>query len=107
MSLGSAADRVMPFIVEAYASQRFEAILSAHHRGGPGDGPDKSGIPDCVMYTLSSFERRLIHGENIGSTETHVLFVESKDPPARPSDDSTQLGPSRVLAMARGACRAL
>jgi len=56
------------------------------------------------MYTLSSFERRLVHGdhqrdvqmsagrvnwlpaqehsgENIGTTETHVLFVELKEPP--------------------------
>ena len=56
------------------------------------------------MYTLSSFERRLIHadqqrdvqmpsgqvnwlpaqqhsGENVGTTETHVLFVELKDVP--------------------------
>ena len=55
------------------------------------------------MYTLGSFERRLVHGdqerdvrletgtatwlsaqdhhgENIGTTETHVLFVELKEP---------------------------
>jgi quercetin dioxygenase-like cupin family protein len=58
--------------------------------------------PDSVMYTLSSFRRRLVsgdvqrevelqagtagwlpaqqhHGENIGDTPTHVLFVELKD----------------------------
>ncbi len=58
--------------------------------------------PDSVMYTLTSFRRRLVsgdverevelaagttgwlpaqqhHGENIGDTPTHVLFVELKD----------------------------
>ena len=57
---------------------------------------------DRVLYTLSSFRRRLVsgdaqrevemeagltgwlpaqehHGENIGDTPTHVLFVELKD----------------------------
>lgn len=57
--------------------------------------------PDSVMYTLSSFKRRLISdkgqtevaikagttgwlsaqthaGENIGDTDTHVIFVELK-----------------------------
>lgn len=61
------------------------------------------------MYTLSSFRRRLVsgdtareveldagttgwlpaqehHGENIGSTPTHVVFVELKDHPGEPVD---------------------
>jgi hypothetical protein len=69
------------------------------------------------MYTLSAFERRLIHGdrhrdvkmepgrvnwlaaqehsgENVGSTETHVLFVELKDPPPGAPAGTTGLGPS-------------
>jgi hypothetical protein len=69
------------------------------------------------MFTLSAFERRLIHngehrdvkldsgranwlaaqehsGENIGSTETHVLFVELKEPPPSPPEDTAELGPA-------------
>lgn len=74
--------------------------------------------PDSVMYTLSSFDRRLVaedggardvslsagevrwldaqihSGENIGDSPTHVLFVELKE--ARPGDARarTSLGPS-------------
>ncbi len=70
----------------------------------PGDRTSPHGHPDSVMYTLSSFERRLIHGdqqrdvqldagrvvwigaqehagENIGSTKSHSVFVELKEPP--------------------------
>jgi quercetin dioxygenase-like cupin family protein len=68
----------------------------------PGDRTTPHEHPDSVMYTLSSFRRRLYSGdqqrdveipagttnwlpaqqhagENIGDTETHVLFVELKD----------------------------
>jgi quercetin dioxygenase-like cupin family protein len=68
----------------------------------PGDQTTPHEHPDSVMYTLSSFRRRLVmgemerevelvsgtvgwlpaqthHGENIGETPTHVLFVELKD----------------------------
>lgn len=68
------------------------------------------------MYTLSSFRRRLHHGdttrevalepglatwlpaqqhhgENIGDTETHTIFVELKEPGASPAD-VVGLGPS-------------
>ena len=67
----------------------------------PGDQTTPHAHPDSVMYTLSSFRRRLHagevqrdvelsagttnwlpaqqhHGENIGDTPTHVLFVELK-----------------------------
>jgi beta-alanine degradation protein BauB len=67
----------------------------------PGDRTTPHEHPDSVMYTLSSFRRRLVsgdlqrdveietgtvgwlpaqqhHGENIGETPTHVLFVELK-----------------------------
>ncbi len=70
----------------------------------PGDRTTPHAHPDSVMYTLSSFRRRLVsgdasrevameagftgwlpaqehHGENIGDTETHVIFVELKEPP--------------------------
>ncbi|HET6694610.1 MAG TPA: cytoplasmic protein [Pedococcus sp.] len=68
----------------------------------PGDRTRPHAHPDTVMYTLSSFSRRLrtadaerdvelaagtvgwipaqVHsGENIGETATHVLFIELKD----------------------------
>ncbi len=68
------------------------------------------------MYTLTSFERRLIHGnqqrdvqmsaghvnwlaaqehsgENIGTTDTHALFVELKDT-TRATGTATELGPA-------------
>ena len=68
----------------------------------PGDRTTPHEHPDSVMYTLSSFRRRLhsedVHrdvemtagttgwlpaqqhaGENIGDSPTHVLFVELKD----------------------------
>jgi len=67
----------------------------------PGDVTTPHQHPDSVMYTMSSFRRRLVsgdvgrevelaagsvnwlpaqlhHGENIGDTATHVLFVELK-----------------------------
>lgn len=76
----------------------------------PGDRTTPHEHPDSVMYTLSSFRRRLVsgdvqrevelqsgtvswlpaqqhHGENIGDSETHVLFVELKqlDPAGAPT----------------------
>lgn len=83
----------------------------------PGTVTTPHAHPDSVMYTLSSFRRRLVqgdqqrdveipsgtvgwlpaqqhHGENIGDTPTHALFVELKDPAARAGGDA--LGPSTV-----------
>ncbi len=68
----------------------------------PGERTTPHEHPDSVMHTLSAFRRRLISeddtrevdlpagmtgwlpaqrhaGENTGTTETHVLFVELKD----------------------------
>jgi len=68
----------------------------------PGDKTTPHKHPDSVMYTLSSFRRRLVsgdmqrevdlgsgtvgwlpaqqhHGENIGDTPSHVIFVELKE----------------------------
>jgi beta-alanine degradation protein BauB len=73
----------------------------------PGDRTTPHAHPDSVMYTLSSFRRRLIQGdeerdvelpaggafwvpaqqhagENIGDTETHTVFVELKAPTGDP-----------------------
>jgi hypothetical protein len=85
---------------------------------GPGDRTHRHRHPDSLMYTLSSFRRRVSSGgrdvelelgsgevrwlsaqehlgENIGTTGTHALFVELKEPaPAGPSRGSALLGPS-------------
>jgi quercetin dioxygenase-like cupin family protein len=75
----------------------------------PGDRTQPHDHPDSVMVTLSSFRRRLgaedtrrdvelpagyaawlpaqrHFGENIGETETHVVFIELKEPPATISE---------------------
>ena len=83
----------------------------------PGDGTTPHKHPDSVMITLSSFSRRLKSGdrhadvemtrheirwldaqehsgENIGTSDTHVVFVELKDAAsegAAPTDSSTGL----------------
>lgn len=80
----------------------------------PGDRTEPHRHPDSFMYTLSSFRRRLVSagqerdvdmaqgtagwlpaqehaGENIGDTETHVLFVELKG--SATNGDQPVLGP--------------
>jgi quercetin dioxygenase-like cupin family protein len=89
------------------------------YRDRPGEETTPHRHPDSVMYTLSSFERRLHaggeerdvamdagtvawlpaqehHGLNTGDTETHVLFVELKEPAggaAVGASEPTGLGP--------------
>jgi hypothetical protein len=81
----------------------------------PGDRTSAHSHPDSVMYTLSSFRRRLVHGdasreveleaglatwlpaqehsgENIGDSETHTVFVELKEPGPAPTG-GTGIGP--------------
>jgi beta-alanine degradation protein BauB len=86
----------------------------------PGDRTSPHEHPDSVMYTLSSFRRRLYRGgeqidvelaaglttwlpaqrhagENTGETETHALFVELKPGGRRPEsapDAPGSLGPT-------------
>jgi quercetin dioxygenase-like cupin family protein len=80
-----------------------DRVRVLEYRDRPGDRTSPHRHPDSVMYTLSSFERRLLHGErerevqmaagrvvwvaaqehageNIGDTESHAIFVELKDP---------------------------
>ena len=80
----------------------------------PGDRTTPHEHPDSVMYTLSGIRRRLVadgaereveipagmtgwvpaqqhYGENIGDTESHVIFVELKEAPAQPGPAA--LGP--------------
>lgn len=82
-----------------------ERVRVLEYRDKPGDKTTPHRHPDSVMFTLSSFNRRLSSGgrevdvelpagvsrwlaaqehsgENIGETETHTIFVELKDTPA-------------------------
>ena len=82
----------------------------------PGDRTVPHRHPDSVMYTLTEFDRRLgsgdrtqdVHleaglvrwlgaqehwGENTGSTSTHVVLVELKEPGVA-APGSAVLGPS-------------
>jgi hypothetical protein len=93
-----------------------ERVRVLEYRDRPGDRTTPHVHPDSVMITLSSFQRRLVSGErsatveldagatrwlaaqehsgeNIGETETHVIFVELKEPYAGGSD-SAPLGPT-------------
>lgn len=80
-----------------------ERVRVLEYRDEPGQATRPHQHPDSVMYTLSSFDRRLIaedgesrdvtlsagevrwldaqihSGENIGERPTHVLFVELKE----------------------------
>lgn len=93
-----------------------ERVRVLEYRDEPGEKTSPHEHPDSIMYTLGSFERRLIGGEgesrdvtlasgevrwldaqthsghNTGDTPTHVLFVELKEP--RGAETSGSLGPS-------------
>lgn len=92
-----------------------ERVRVLRYDDSPGARTTPHEHPDSVMVTLSSFRRRLhadgTHrdvelpaglsgwlpaqqhaGENIGDTETHVIFVELKDAPA-PGAHRGALGP--------------
>lgn len=92
-----------------------DRVRVLEYRDRPGDRTTPHGHPDSVMVTLSAFRRRLIDGdrstdveladglvrwlpaqehagENIGQTETHVIFVELKEPGRAPAGGSA-LGP--------------
>lgn len=79
-----------------------ERVRVLEYSDEPGQRTTPHFHPDSVMYTLSSFRRRLVsgdsqreveleagtvgwlpaqehHGANIGETPTHVIFVELKD----------------------------
>ena len=83
----------------------------------PGDRTSPHQHPDSVMFTLSGFRRRLhaprgtrdvvmepgrahwlpaqTHaGENTGTTDTHVLFVELKDPASAGPAHRDAVGPA-------------
>lgn len=93
-----------------------EAVRVLDYHDGPGAMTAPHRHPDSVMYTLSDFRRRLhvdgvtrdvemrsghalwlpaqVHrGENTGTTDTHVLFVELKNSTSLPAA-ATALGPA-------------
>ena len=92
-----------------------DRVRVLEYRDQPGDATTPHAHPDSVMYTLSSFRRRLghgdqqrdvelaagtvrwldaqqHHGENIGDTPSHALFIELKEG-ASPHPEGS-LGPS-------------
>jgi quercetin dioxygenase-like cupin family protein len=93
-----------------------ERVRVLEYRDEPGQRTSPHDHPDSVMVTLSGFDRRLrgadgesrdvtlepglvrwldaqTHsGENIGSTPTHVVFVELKEPAGRGGEG--RLGPA-------------
>src|SRR5512139_2424512 len=93
-----------------------ERVRVLEYTDRPGDRTTPHEHPDSVMYTLSSFRRRLVsgdvqrevelqsgtvswlpaqqhHGENIGDSETHVLFVELKEPDPGAPNAERRIGP--------------
>ena len=95
-----------------------ERVRVLEYRDEPGQATSPHQHPDSLMYTLSSFDRRLVaesgesrevslaagevrwldaqihSGENIGQTPTHVLFVELKDQQTAGVAPSRALGPT-------------
>jgi beta-alanine degradation protein BauB len=95
-----------------------DRVRVLEYRDRHGDRTTPHRHPDSVMITLSSFRRRLVAGdtqrevemaagmavwlgaqehagENIGDSETHVLFVELKEnSPTSEGTPPVTLGPS-------------
>jgi len=94
-----------------------ERVRVLEYSDGPGDRTHPHAHPDSLMYTLTSFRRRLsaggrrvelelpsgqvrwlsarVHaGENIGETPAHALFIELKEPSAVAAPSTAALGPS-------------
>jgi beta-alanine degradation protein BauB len=94
-----------------------DRIRVLEYRDRPGDRTTPHAHPDSVMVTMTAFRRRLVAGErhtdvaldaasvrwldaqehageNIGDSETHVFFVELKEPPPTATDHEGRLGPS-------------
>ncbi len=95
-----------------------DRVRVLEYRDSPGLKTTPHEHPDSVMYTLSSFRRRLYAengetrdveiqagttawlgaqthaGHNIGDTETHVIFVELKEAEGSEGQLRTQVGPA-------------
>jgi hypothetical protein len=94
-----------------------ERVRVLEYLDRPGQESVPHDHPDSVMVTLSAFDRRLASGGesvevtmpaftarwlgaqshsglNTGSTETHCIFVELKEPPLQPGSEPSVLGPT-------------
>lgn len=94
-----------------------ERVRVLEYLDHPGQQSIPHDHPDSVMVTLSSFDRRLESGDdvvdvtmpafaarwlgaqshsglNTGSTDTHCIFVELKEPPRQPRSKPSVLGPT-------------
>jgi quercetin dioxygenase-like cupin family protein len=94
-----------------------DRVRVLEYRDEPGAKTNPHDHPDSVMITLSAFDRRLTvggqtrevtlepgeirwldaqrhTGENVGSTPTHVVFVELKVPAPTAAGEPPTLGPS-------------
>lgn len=95
-----------------------ERVRVLEYRDEPGQETQPHSHPDSVMYTLSSFDRRLVaddgasrdvslaagearwldaqvhSGENIGQSPTHVVFVELKEQRSGAESASQAVGPN-------------
>ncbi|SJN23777.1 hypothetical cytosolic protein [Microbacterium esteraromaticum] len=92
-----------------------DRVRVLEYRDEPGTQSVPHAHPDSVMITLSNFRRRLTAGDrqadvelqagqarwleaqthsghNTGATDTHVIFVELKEP--APGGDPAALGPA-------------
>jgi hypothetical protein len=95
-----------------------DRVRVLEYADAPGAKTRPHRHPDSVMYTLSSFRRRIAAGgrqvdvdlsagqvrwlaaqehagENIGDTDSHAIFIELKEPsPAESPPAGAALGPS-------------
>ncbi|MFI2752162.1 cupin domain-containing protein [Cellulomonas sp. P22] len=94
-----------------------EEVRVLEYTDEPGDATALHAHPDSLMYTLTSFTRRLFqddqvrdvelpagevvwlpaqqhHACNTGQTPTRAIFVEMKHPAVRPPGDAGVLGPA-------------
>ncbi len=94
-----------------------DRIRVLEYKDQPGQATSPHRHPDSVMYTLSSFRRRLVHGgravdvdleagrigwldaqehhgENIGQSDSHALFIELKEPGSGAASGPEALGPT-------------
>ena len=98
-----------------------DRVRVLEYRDTPGVKTTPHGHPDSVMYTLSSFRRRLYSengetrdveipggttawlaaqthaGHNIGDTDTHVIFVELKENLTKAVRDTAPIGPADAV----------